>query len=128
MSTVRTYPPDLFEPRPPERERAVSVLDKMADERRAWLERMRDRLAVLCLLRVDMLGEAQACVTADDAEVLRKTQASLALPADCSPNIMGTVFRTRDWVRSEHPDHVSTTPGSNGNLIYRWRYVGRRAA
>jgi len=128
MSTVRTYPPDLFTPRPEvERAKAASVLDRMAEERRAWLERMRAVLADVYRTRVKMLGEAQACVTADDARAFMATgRSDWALPAGASPNLLGSLFRAPGWIRSEHPDHTSATHGSHANNLYRWRYVGPR--
>ena len=118
----------LFAEPQPERARAVPALDRMAEKRHAWLDRMRHVLVQLCRHRVMIWGEGnpEACVTGDDAQRLEKTRPDLALPADASRNLFGVVFRAPGWVHSEHPDHVSTTPGSNGNLIYRWRYVGER--
>ena len=125
---IRTYPPDLFTPRPPERERAVSVLDRMADERRAWLERMRSEMAGLFLLRVEAWGNNSAFVTADDARLLMEGRPDLALPAGASTNLVGALFKGGHWSRSYHRDHISNTPNSHGNDLYRWRYVGRKAA
>jgi len=121
----RTYPPDLFTPEP-ERQKAVNVLDRMAAERHAWLDRIRHVLVQVYYHRVMKWGRGhpEACVTGDDAQRLAKARPELALPAGASFKLFGAVFRAPGWVRSEHKDHVSTTPGSNGNLIYRWRYVG----
>lgn len=126
----RTHAPDLFDAKPepakPEPAKAADVLDRMASERREWLERMRAELVRVYRNRVAFFGEhdLRACMTGDDAQHLEKTRPGLALPAGASRNTLGVVFRAPGWVHSEHPDHVSTTPGSNGNLIYRWRYVG----
>ena len=131
-ASYRTYPPDLFTPRewgPEKRAVLASVLDRMAEERHAWLDRMRAALIQLCRHRVMIWGEGnpEACVTGDDAQRLEKTRPDLALPKDASRNLFGVVFRAPGWVHSEYQDHVSTTPVGNGNLIYRWWYVGRRA-
>ena len=127
MSTVRTYPPDLFAPPEPERTRAASILDDMAERRRDWLRRMRAVLVSLYFHRVAKWGEGHpiAYVTADDAQRLAKERRDLALPAGASPNLFGSVFRAPGWVRSAHKDHQSSTNGSHGNDLYRWRYVGR---
>lgn len=130
--SFRTFPLDLFLDRPrdsaTERPASPDVLDRMADERRAWLVRIRAALALLCLKRVGKWGQddPRACVTGDDAHLLEAARPGLALPAGASRNTLGVVFRAPGWVHSEHPDHVSATPGSKGNLIYRWRYVGER--
>ncbi len=119
----------LFAPRSPEPERqaAVSVLDRMAGDNRAWLARIRLALAELCAERVGRWGEAdpRAYVCADDADRLTKTRADMAMPAGASPNLMGTVFRGSDWLALDRT-HVSSQPGSHGNILTRWRYVGPR--
>jgi hypothetical protein len=120
----------MFAPRQdpgPERAKAVSVLDVMASDRRAWLDRMRGALAVLSDARVARYGETdpRAYVCADDADRLAQAHADLALPAGASPNIMGTVFRGAEWLALDRT-HVSSQEGSHGNLLTRWRYVGHQ--
>jgi len=126
-ASYRTYPPDLFTPRewgPEKRAVLTSVLDRMAEERHAWLDRMRAALVRVYELRVAKWGVVQAAyVTADDAQRLARTRPELALPAGASPNLFGTVFRTREWVLIDR-DHVSTTSGSHSNRLGRWRWRG----
>lgn len=132
----RTAPMDLlplFAPRSEagpevERKKAASVLDRMAEGNRAWLERMRNVLAAICDARVARWGkdDPRAYMTADDAQHLAKIRPDLALPAGASSNLFGVVFRAPGWVRSKHRDHQSGTTGSHGNPLYRWRYVGER--
>jgi len=128
MSTVRTFPPDLFEPPAPEQAKAASILDDMAEERRAWLDRMRAALVQVCEHRVMKWGEGHPCayVCADDARRLM-TRPGLTLPAGASPNLLGSLFRTPEWELIDR-EHVSSTPGGHGNLIARWRYVDRKTA
>jgi hypothetical protein len=109
----------------PERAKAVSVLDTMASERRAWLTKMREEMAELYRHRVITWGEENAYVTADDARMFLEWP-DLGLPAGASPNLLGSLFRAPGWERSEHPDHASSTPGSHANNLYRWRYVGQQ--
>lgn len=125
MSTVRTFAPDLFDQPNPERAKAVSILDDMAERRRDWLVRMRNILASIYRARVARWGEGHpmAYVCADDADHLASTRPDLSLPAGASPNLMGSVFRTREWVAIDRT-HVSSQTGSHGNLLTRWRYVG----
>lgn len=123
--SVRIFPPDLFDAKP-EPAKAADVLDRMADERREWLDRMRAALAHLYELRAAKWGATQAVyVCADDADRLAKARPDLALPVGASPNLMGSVFRTAEW-RAIDRSHVSSQPGSHGNLLTRWRYVGPR--
>lgn len=122
---VSTLP--LFAQPAPEQAKARNVLARMADERRAWLERMRGALVGIQSVRTLLYGEAdpRSWVTADDAQQLAKARGNLALPAGASPNLFGAVFRAPGWVRSAHKDHQSSTDGSHGNDLYRWRYVGQ---
>jgi hypothetical protein len=124
---ARTADLPLFATPEPERAKAESVLDRMARERRAWLERMRAALAGLYEHRVTTWGALRhpAFVTADDARRLMRDMPDLALPEGASPNTMGALFRTREWECIDR-GHVSTTIGSHGNLLARWRYVGPR--
>lgn len=126
MSTVRTYAPDLFTQPNPERAKAVGILDDMAERRREWLVKIRAALVSLYRHRVATWGVLMAAyVTADDADRLSRERIDLALPAGASPNLMGAVFRTREW-QALGRDHVSSQPGSHGNLLIRWRYIGPR--
>jgi hypothetical protein len=124
----RTHPPDLFTPRDPEPDvrAGADVLDRMAEERREWLDRMRHVLVQVYGARVMTWGEGHPMtyVCADDADRLAKWRPELALPAGASPNLMGSVFRTPEWEAIDRT-HVSSQPGSHGNLLTRWRYVGK---
>lgn len=126
MSTVRTYPPDLFSPREPECAKAVSILDDMAERRRDWLRRMRNALASIYQVRVTKYGEGdpRCYVTADDARRLMEQHPRVwDLPAGASPNLLGSLFRSAEWKAIDR-EHVSSTTGSHGNILTRWRYVG----
>lgn len=109
-----------------EREKAAarSVLDRMADDNRAWLERMRNALVSIYQARVGRWGESdpRSYVCADDADRLARDNPYLALPAGAHPNLMGSVFRTREW-EAIGRDYVSAQAGSHGNILTRWRYV-----
>ena len=128
MSTVRTFPPDLFAPRAPEPDvrAGADVLGRMAEERREWLDRMRAELVRVYRVRVDAFGEhdLRCYVTADDARRIMETRPGFALPAGASPNILGSLFRAPGWERSRHRDHQSSAVNGHGNPLYLWRYVG----
>jgi len=118
----------LFAPRSgaeAEQRAGASVLDRMADANRAWLTRIRAALVSIYEARVARWGttDPRSYVCADDAERLARTNPYLALPAGASPNLMGSVFRTAEWAAIDRT-HVSSQPGSHGNLLTRWRYVG----
>jgi hypothetical protein len=125
-ASVRTYPPDLFDAPRSEPAKAADVLDRMAAERREWLERMRAELVRVYRNRVAFFGEhdLRSYVTADDARRIMETRPGFALPAGASPNLLGSLFRAPGWERSRHRDHQSSTTGSHGNDLFSWRYVG----
>ncbi len=113
---------------PEEQAKARTALDRMAEERRVWLELVRSRLVALYLSRVATTGEERAHVTADDARRLMEAEPSrYALPAGASTNLLGSLFRSAEWELIDR-EHVSSTEGSHGNILARWRWVGRRPA
>ena len=104
------------------REEAVA---RMKREHRGWLDRMRAELVRVFEHRVLSWGGAEAYVTADDARALiRSYPDRFGLPAGAHMNLMGALFRARGWARSEARDHTSSTDGSHGNDLYRWRWEG----
>lgn len=134
--TLFDYPPPM--PRTAtrmerEREVARSILERLASERREWLERMRQALALVYLGRELERGEA-AFITADDARRLMLDPV-FSLPAGASMNTAGALFRSREWEPLDvdaqgRPlkTYPSQTEGSHGNPLVRWRFVGDRAA
>ncbi|GMV07394.1 MAG: hypothetical protein AMXMBFR53_36690 [Gemmatimonadota bacterium] len=127
MHTPTTFGLPLFgnaEPKP-EPVKTAEVLDRMAVERRDWLRYMRTRLVQVFLGRVRDVGRERAYVTTDDAWDLIDAEPTLCgLPAGASPNLLGALFRGWEWQAIDR-EHVSTREGSHGNLLTRWRYVGR---
>lgn len=90
-----------------------------------WIERLREAMRLLYLRRVVTEGIERAYVTADDARyAMRRHPEIYALPAGKTMNALGQLFRAQGWVKMEGK-HVSTTPGSHGNEICRWRWVGQ---
>lgn len=119
-----------------EEELRREIRRRMRSERRAWLERMQAELALVYGHRVISWHPAEAYVTADDARALMRTYPHrFALPGGATTNTLGALFSGRDWEPLDVDEqgrsiamHVSTTDGSHGNRLVRWRYVGRRAA
>lgn len=109
---------------------------RMRDERRAWIERMQAELALVYEHRVISWYPAEAYVTADDARsLMRAYPHRFALPAGATTNTLGALFSGRDWAPLDRDEsgrsialHVSTTEGSHGNRLIRWRYAGPRSA
>lgn len=128
LRTPTTYGLPLFAPEAepePEPVKATAVLDRMAEERRDWLRYMRTRLVQVYFARVTAAGRDAAFVTADDARQLMDAEPTLCgLPAGASTNLLGALFRGWEWQAIDR-EHVSTREGSHGNLLTRWRYVGR---
>jgi len=129
LSTLPLFAPRTEADPAPERARAASVLDRMAEERRAWLARMRAALVSIYQARVARWGkdDPRAFVCADDADRLARENPHLALPAGAHPNVMGAVFRAAGWVAIDRT-HVSSQEGSHGNLLTKWRWDGGEGA
>jgi len=119
-----------------EEEARQDVLQRMKEERAGWLEKMRTELAALYQLRVTEWGLKEAYVTADDARnLMRSYPQRFGLPAGASTNTLGALFLGKEWHAKDGyttggraiAGHTSTTPGSRGNDLVRWEYVGERA-
>lgn len=91
--------------------------------RREVLDVLRERLKIVYQSRLRDAGPSRAYVTADDARVLL-----LSLDIDLrgeNMNFLGALFKSQGWEPMPYM-HQSDTPGSHGNLLHCWRFVGER--
>ena len=90
------------------------ILESLESTHGSVLNALRTELKVIYENRVITYGEDVAFVTADDARrILRGWEVKAG-------NWMGSLFRDGKWeFAGEY--HLSTTPGSHGNTIKRWR-------
>ncbi len=115
----------LFAQDPAQEVRAKKeILHRHEEESGHLLNRLREALRLLYLRRVSTVGIDQAYVSADDArDIMRRYPRTYGLPAGKTMNALGQLFRAQGWERLAGEKHVSTTPGSHGNEICKWRWV-----
>ena len=111
---------DLFDnPELAKRDTGIAKAEATNERIVDWL---RARMVELYRIRFASHGEV-ACVTADDAR--RRVEIAFDIGAferPSSMNFMGSVFR-KGWKKTGQTIK-SETPGSHGNEIDCWRYVG----
>lgn len=89
-------------------------------ERAALITWLRGQLVKLYVRRRSE-GDDRVFVTADDARALL---ARSGRDPDGNRNWLGAVFRGAGWEPIEERWHFSETPGSHGNRLRCWRWVG----
>lgn len=104
-------------------DQARTILKRAERESRRWLDSLRNAMRQLYDERVIAQG-AEAFVTADDARRLMRKRTWLQPPAGVSMNAMGALFRAKGWTKLPGGKHNSRTPGSHGNDLDRWAWVG----
>ncbi|MBL4701600.1 MAG: hypothetical protein JKX85_10125 [Phycisphaeraceae bacterium] len=113
--------PTLFDKQ--EVAKAHQVLDAMELSRGEYLDRIREKLAVLYRSRWVSQG-LEAFVSADDARDILNKMPNVPPPSRMNRNFLGQLFRADGWKFTGKTIN-SKTPGSHGNLLRCWRWVGQ---
>jgi hypothetical protein len=100
------------------------IAKELANYRAESLEKIRDEMIRLWLLRADCYGVDEATVTPDDARRYFERELDPPPASELSRNFLAVVFRSPEWQTVGR--YRSQIAGSHGNELrsYRWRGTG----